>query len=122
MLMLDLVNMMSRSPAGFPAVTTSMVIALGVWLCLGCSAKKGDPTQKTVPEQYIQAQVAAVQKAKSFKAVYDNPKMGECPVCGKPINYESFVSIGHKKYALCSDDCAQKLQDDPNRYLADSQP
>jgi YHS domain-containing protein len=98
-----------------------IVCAIGV--CSGCSAKKSETAKKTPPEtQYVKTRVAAVQKAKSFKVAYDNPKMGECPVCGNPVNYESFVSIGHKRYALCSDECAEKLQSDPDHYLPAAQP
>jgi YHS domain-containing protein len=43
-------------------------------------------------------------------------------VCGDPVNYESFVAIGHKRYAVCSDECANKLENDPKRYLAAAQP
>jgi YHS domain-containing protein len=98
-----------------------IVCAIGV--CAGCSAKKDQTAKKPKPEtMQVNAQVAAIQKAKSFKVAYDNPKMGECPVCGRPVNYESFVMIGHKRYALCSDECAEKLQSDPDRYLPPAQP
>ena len=113
---------MNPLPTRLPAIAALVFVALGIACSLGCSAKKSDPAKKSAPEQYVQSQVTAVQKAKGFKAAYDNPKMDECPVCGKPVNYQSFVSIGHKKYALCSDECADALQSDPGRYLPDVQP
>jgi hypothetical protein len=98
-----------------------LVIAIGA--CSGCSAKKSETAKKTPPAtQYVKTRVAAVQKAKSVKVAFDNPKMGECPVCGNPVNYESFVMIGHKRYALCGDECAGKLQNEPSRYLPAAQP
>lgn len=106
-----------------PMIAAGGFVALVVAVCSGCSADKGQPVKKTTPEvKHVNVQVAAVQKAKSFKVAFDNPKMGECPVCGDPVNYESFVAIGHKCYAVCSDECANKLENDPKRYLAAAQP
>jgi YHS domain-containing protein len=104
-------------------IAAAGLIVFAVGACSGCSGEKNQAAKKTVPEvKQVRAQVAAVQKAKSFKMAFDNPKMGECPVCGSPIDYESFVSVGRKRYALCSDECAEKLRDDPSRYLATAQP
>jgi YHS domain-containing protein len=104
-------------------IVAAGLIVCAIGACSGCSAKKNQTANETAPQgKRVNAQVAAVQKAKSFKVAFDNPKMGECPVCGNPVNYESFVSIGHKRYALCSDECAAKLQSDPDRYLAAAQP
>jgi YHS domain-containing protein len=89
----------------------------------GCRKKETEPAKKALQSAgHIGAEIRTVQKAKSFKVAFDNPRMGYCPVCGKPVNYSSFVSIGHKHYALCSDECAEILQDDPDQYLASPQP
>jgi YHS domain-containing protein len=32
------------------------------------------------------------------------------------------VTIGRKHYALCNDECAEKLQNDPESYLAADKP
>lgn len=107
----------------FLTIAATGLVAFAIGVCSGCSADKKETTQKATAEvKHVRAQVAAVQKAKSFKVAFDNPKMGECPVCGNPVNYESFVMIGHKRYALCSDACSQKLQNDPEQYLAAAQP
>ena len=103
-------------------IAAAGLIVFAIGACSGCSAEKNQTAKKTVPgTKQVRAQVAAVQKAKSFKVAFDNPKMGECPVCGNPVNYESFVMIGRKRYALCSDECAEKLQNDPTQYLAAAQ-
>lgn len=103
-------------------IAAAGLIVFAIGACSGRSEEKNQAAKKTATEKYVGAQVATVQKAKSFKVAFDNPKMGECPVCGNPVNYESFVMIGHKRYALCSDECAEKLQNDPTRYLTAAQP
>jgi hypothetical protein len=109
--------------ARLSAIAAAGLVAFAIGACSGCSAEKDQTAKKTVPgTKQVRAQVAAVQKAKSIKVAFDNPKMGECPVCGDAVNYESFVMIGHKRYALCGDECAEKLQNDPARYLAAAQP
>jgi len=104
-------------------IAAAGLIVFAIGSCSGCSAKKNETAKKVVAEaKHVNVQVATIQKAKSFKVAFDNPKMGECPVCGNSVNYESFVMIGHKRYALCSDECAEKLQNDPTRYLPAAQP
>lgn len=106
-----------------PMMVSGVFIALAVAVCSGCSADKSEQAKNTPPPvEHINARVAAVQKAKSFKVAFDNPKMGYCPVCGKAVDYESFVTIGRKHYALCSDECAEKFQNDPESYLTADKP
>lgn len=103
--------------------TTAVFVALAIGVCAGCSAKKSQTAENAVPEtRHVNVQAAAIQKAKDLKVGYDNPKMGECPVCARAVDYESFVMIGRKKYALCSDDCGEKLRNDPERYLSTAKP
>jgi len=104
-------------------IVSGVFVALAVAVCPGCSADKSEQSKNTPPPgEHINTRVAAVQKAKSFKVAFDNPKMGYCPVCGEAVDYESFVTIGRKNYAMCSDECAEKLQNDPESYLAADKP
>lgn len=94
------------------------LVALTIVVLSSCSAKETPPVKKTHEAAgHFSAQVRTVQKAKSFKVAFDNPIMDQCPVCGEPVDYESFVTIGKRHYALCSNACAERLQDDPGRYL-----
>jgi len=109
-------------------IVVRLLILTGIALLViavspGCRAKEPAPVKKTLQAAgHLEAEIQTVQKAKSFKVAFDNPKMGFCPVCGNPVNYESFVSIGYKHYALCSDECAEKLQNNPDQYLTPPQP
>ena len=76
----------------------------------------------SVPVDYVDTRVRMINTAKSIKVTFANPEMGLCPVCRENVNYESFVSIEHKTYALCSDECAQKLQAHPGDYLSAAHP
>jgi len=94
------------------------LVALTIVVLSSCGAKETPPVKKTHEAAgHFSAQVRTVQKAKSFKVAFDNPIMDQCPVCGEPVDYESFVTIGKRHYALCSNACAERLQDDPGRYL-----
>jgi YHS domain-containing protein len=94
------------------------LVALAIVVLSSCGAKETPPVKKTHEAAgHFSAQVRTVQKAKSFKVAFDNPIMDQCPVCGEPVDYESFVTIGKRHYALCSNACAERLQDDPGRYL-----
>jgi YHS domain-containing protein len=114
---------MSTILARLSTIAAVGLIASAVGVCFGCSAEKSQTAKKAAPEtKHVNAQVAAVKKAKSLQVAFDNPKMDECPVCGSPVSYESFVAIGRKRYAVCSDECAEKLENDPTRYLPAAQP
>jgi len=109
---------MQTRTARFPAI--AFLIALAIVILPGCGAKD-KPAEKKIQQavtNHFTAQVKTVKKAKSLKVAFDNPDMDRCPVCGEPINYESFVSIGKKRYALCSNECAERLQSDPARFVA----
>ena len=94
------------------------LVALAIVVLSSCGAKENPPVKKTHEAAgHFTAEVRTVEKAKSLKVAFDNPIMDQCPVCGEPGNYESFVTIGKKHYALCSNACAERLQNDPARYL-----
>ncbi len=76
----------------------------------------------SVPVDYVYTGVRTANTAKNIKVTFANPEMGLCPVCRENVNYESFASIEHKNYALCSDECAQKLQAHPDDFLPVAKP
>lgn len=77
----------------------------------------------SAPVKHLTARLQTIKKTRSLKVTFDNPEMGRCPVCREDVDYQSFVNIGSSSYALCSDECAQKLRANPNQYLtAGTQP
>ncbi|MEJ2721660.1 MAG: hypothetical protein P8181_11075 [bacterium] len=107
----------------WPAIAAGVFAVLAVAVCSGCSGKKDENVKNTPPPvEYVNAQVATVQKARSFKVAFDNPKMGYCPVCGESVDYQSFATFGRKHYALCSEECAEKFEKDPESYLRAGNP
>ncbi|MFQ5511842.1 MAG: hypothetical protein ACE5EO_08335 [Candidatus Krumholzibacteriia bacterium] len=99
-----------------------LLLAAGVYL-LWSHNQEAIETSASAPVKQLQARMGTVKKARSLKVTFDNPEMGLCPVCGQGVNYESFASVGYKKYAMCSDACAEKLLANPQGYLgADAQP
>lgn len=70
----------------------------------------------------LETRLRTIKKARSLKVTFDNPEMGRCPVCQEDVNYESFVNIGYKSYAMCSEACAEKLRAHPQQYVTATQP
>jgi transcription elongation factor Elf1 len=114
---------MTRHSLRFATIAAAVCVVFALVSFIGCSGKKAETAKKTAREtSHVNTQVAAIETAKSLKVAFDNPKMGECPVCGHPVNYECFVTIRDKRYAVCSDECADKLRNDREQYLPAAQP
>lgn len=105
----------------FVALITLLLLAAGGYFLWGHFRGVVEDTV-SVPVDYVYTGVRTANTAKNIKVTFDNPEMGLCPVCRENVNYESFASIERKKYALCSDECAQKLQANPHDYLPTAKP
>jgi len=47
-----------------------------------------------------------------------NPRMGECVVCDRPVDYQTFALVQGKNYAFDSEACAERFKLEPQVYLA----
>ena len=104
-------------------VTTRILIGVAVVLALGayvgCSSEEADEPQATADAVRKTKTPAAgtVQKARDLAQVLSNPKEGLDPVCGMAVDGSTVVTVKDRNYGVCSQNCADLLQENPDKYL-----
>jgi YHS domain-containing protein len=91
-------------------------------VAVGCSSGDKADTEATAQDQSASQKQTTygrtVEKAKETVAALGNPKEGIDPVCGMAIDENAVVvTIDDKDYGLCSQECADELAANPDKYL-----
>ncbi len=100
--------------------TLRRLFSLGPLLLVACSLvacgadTKVDNQTTSQPSTYGRT----VRKAREVAAAVSNPEPGIDPVCGMAIDETAIiVTIAETDYVVCSEDCADKLRADPEKYV-----
>lgn len=100
--------------------TPRRLFSFGLFLLFACTLvacaadEKVDNQTTSQPSTYGRT----VRKAREVAAAVSNPEPGLDPVCGMAIDETAIiVTIADKNYGVCSEDCAEKLRADPEKYV-----
>jgi YHS domain-containing protein len=98
-----------------PRIIIGFLVLL-LTVIIGCSSGDEAETQTSTTEQST-TPGKTVQQAKEAVASLANPEPGIDPVCGMAVDGSIVVNVDGKDYAFCSQACADKFKEDPDKYI-----
>jgi YHS domain-containing protein len=96
-----------------------LVIGLMVLLIavIGCSSGEKAETAAEGAASHGETAEKAVKDVKADVASLANPEQGIDPICKMEIDGSLVVEIDGKEYGFCSQHCADKFKENPEKYL-----
>jgi YHS domain-containing protein len=117
--------MMARSRSMLRVMAVAVVI-LAIIIAAGCGSKDTATTEDKATTEGTSAKKATttmgrtVQKARENVAALEAPKAVLDPVCGMAVDGGVVVTYNDKEYHFCSQSCADKFKEHPEKYVAAS--
>ncbi|MFH1754427.1 MAG: YHS domain-containing protein [Candidatus Latescibacterota bacterium] len=86
---------------------------------IGCSSGEKADTQTAAEEAAAVSETIdeTVTEVKDVLASLANPELGVDPVCKMEIDGSLTIEVGGKNYGFCSEECAAKFKENPEKYL-----
>jgi YHS domain-containing protein len=94
------------------------VVILAIGIAAGCGSKDTATTEDTSAKTTTLGRT--VQKAKENKAALEAAKAVMDPVCGMAVEGGVIVSYKEMEYHFCSQNCADKFNEHPEKYVTAS--
>lgn len=106
------------------------ILLIAVWMVLlvavvGCgSGEKAEKAEKASDEAASMSKSAGetMEKTEGTVVMLANPEPGIDPVCKMELSdHPIIIEMDGKKYGFCSQQCADKFKENPEKYLKPSE-